>query len=57
MTAADTEPTSMKEWSLKRNLEDAEGLIQEMKAKAAEDKETIRSLELKLKQKDMEYQQ
>ena len=27
MTAADTEPTSMKEWSLKRNLEDAELLI------------------------------
>lgn len=57
MTAADTEPTTMKEWSLKRNLEDAEGLIQELKAKAAEDKETIRGLELKLKQKDMEYQQ
>jgi hypothetical protein len=45
----------MKEWSLKRNLEDAEMLIQELKAKAAEDKETIRELEVKLKQKDMDY--
>ena len=27
MSAADTEPKSMKEWSLKRNLEDAEVLI------------------------------
>ena len=55
MSAADTQPTSMKEWSLKRNLEDAEMLIQELKAKAAEDKENIRELEIKLKQKDMEY--
>lgn len=45
----------MKEWSLKRNLEDAEGLIQELKAKSAEDHEKIRALELKLKQKDMDY--
>lgn len=45
----------MKEWSLKRNLEDAEMLIQELKAKAAEDKEAIRELEVKLKQKDMDY--
>jgi hypothetical protein len=45
----------MKEWSLKRNLEDAEMLIQELKAKVAENKEAIRELEVKLKQKDMDY--
>lgn len=56
MSNAETQPT-MKEWSLKRNLEDAEILIQEMKAKAAEDLETIRQLEIKLKTKDGEYQQ
>jgi hypothetical protein len=33
MTAADTEPSSLKEWSLKRNLEDAELLIQELKSR------------------------
>jgi len=57
MTPAEAEPTSLKEWSLKRNLDDAELLIQELKAKAAEDKEAIKALEVKLKQKDMDYQQ
>ena len=49
MTAADTEPSSLKEWSLKRNLEDAELLIQELKSRQADDREEVRALEIKLK--------
>jgi len=49
INAADTEPSSVKEWSLKRNLEDAELLIQELKARQADDREEVRALEIKLK--------
>ena len=33
------EPSALKEWGLKKNLEDAELLIQQLKANAATDKE------------------
>ena len=51
----DGEPQSVKEWSLQKDLDDAHLLIQELKAKRAEDKEEIRELELKLKKKDGDY--
>lgn len=49
ISAADSQPSSVKEWSMKRNLEDAELLIQELKARQAEDREEVRALEIKLK--------
>lgn len=55
MSASETEPQTLKEWSLKKNLEDAEILIQELKARQADDKEKIRQLETNLKHKDLEY--
>ena len=55
MTASEAQPSNIKEWSLKKNLEDAQLLIQELKVRQAEDKEEIRSLEAKLKTKDMDY--
>ena len=55
MSAKDGEPQSMKEWSLQKELDDAHLLIQELKAKQAEDKEDYRALELKLKQKEGDY--
>jgi hypothetical protein len=33
MSPSDAEPQTLKEWSLKKNLEDAEMLIQELKAR------------------------
>ena len=45
----DGEPQSMKEWSLQKELDDAHLLIQELKARQAEDKEEYRALEVKLK--------
>lgn len=49
ISATDAQPANVKEWSLKRNLEDAELLIQELKARQADDKEEYRALEIKLK--------
>jgi len=39
MSKDDTQPTSAKEWTLKRNLEDAEMLIQEQRSEVTDLKE------------------
>lgn len=44
-----------KEWGLKRNLEDAEMLIQELRHEQADHKEEIMRLEEKMKKTEMEY--
>ena len=46
---------NLSEWALKKNLDDAELMIQELKVREAEQTENIRSLELKLKTKEMEF--
>ena len=51
-----TEPNNLKEWSLKKNLEEAEHLIQELKSLRAEDRDNARELEVKLTKKDGDYQ-
>ena len=51
----DGQPQSVKEWSLGKELEDANLLIQELQAKRAEEKEEYRNLEVKLKKKDGDY--
>ena len=56
MSSSDAAPSNLKEFTLKRNLEDAEHMIQEMKSTRAEDKETIKELEIKLTKKDGDYQ-
>lgn len=43
-----------KEWTLKKNLQDAELLIQELKVFQQEDKDRIKLLEERLKHKDSE---
>ena len=47
--------SGQKEWGLKRNLEDAEMLIQEMRHEQADHKEEIMQLEEKMKKTEMEY--
>ena len=56
MSATDAAPNNLKEFSLKKNLEEAEIMIQELKALRATDREEIRELEVKLKKKDGDYQ-
>ena len=56
MSAEDAAPNNLREFSLKKNLEEAEHLIQELKALRAEDRENIRELEVKMAKKDGEYQ-
>ena len=56
MSAEDAAPNNLKEFTLKKNLEEAEHLIQELKSLRAEDRETIRELEIKLTKKDGDYQ-
>lgn len=50
------DPTNLSEWALKKNMDDAELMIQELKVREAEQTENVRSLELKFKTKEMEYQ-
>ena len=50
-----TSGETLREWSLKKNLEEAELMIQELKSQRAEDREEIRELELKVQRKDGEY--
>ena len=52
MSANDAGPNNLKEFTLKKNLEEAEHLIQELKALRATDREEIRELEKKLKKKN-----
>ena len=56
MSTTDAAPNNLREFSLKKNLEEAEHLIQELKALRAEDRDNIRELEVKLTKKDGEYQ-
>lgn len=56
MGAEDAAPNNLREFTLKKNLEDAEHMIQELKSLKAEDREAIRELEIKLTKKDGEYQ-
>jgi hypothetical protein len=56
MDADNAGPNNLKEWSLKKNLEEAEHLIQELKVLRATDREEMREIELKLKKKDGDYQ-
>ena len=56
MSANDASPNNLKEFTLKKNLEEAEHLIQELKSLRAEDRENVRELEIKLTKKDGDYQ-
>jgi len=56
MGSEDAAPNNLKEFTLKKNLEEAEHLIQELKSLRAEDKEALRELELKMTKKDGDYQ-
>lgn len=56
MSASDAGPSNLKEFTMKKNLEEAEHLIQELKSLRAEDRDTIRELEVKLTKKDGDYQ-
>ena len=56
MSAEDAAPNNLKEFTLKKNLEEAEHLIQELKSLRAEDRDSIRELEVKLTKKDGDYQ-
>ena len=56
MSAEDAAPNNLRELSLKRSLEEAEHMIQELKSLRAEDRENIRDLERKLTKKDGDYQ-
>ena len=56
MSAEDGAPSNLREFSLKKSLEEAEHMIQELKSLRAEDRENIRELEKKLTKKDGDYQ-
>ena len=56
MSAEDAAPNNLKEFTMKKNLEEAEHLIQELKSLRAEDRDTVRELEVKLTKKDGDYQ-
>ena len=47
---------TLREWSLKKELDEAELMIQDLKAKRAQDRDEMRDLELKLQKKDGDYQ-
>ena len=55
MSSEDAAPNNLREFTLKKNLEEAEHLIQELKSLRAEDRDTIRELEIKLTKKDGDY--
>ena len=56
MSSEDAAPNNLKEFTLKKNLEEAEHLIQELKSLRAEDRENIRELEKQMAKKDGDYQ-
>ena len=56
MSAEDAAPNNLREFTLKKNLEEAEHMIQELKSLRAEDRDAIRELEVKLSKKDGDYQ-
>lgn len=55
MSKDDSQPATAKEWTLKRNLEDAEMLIQEQRHEIADLKEMKQEQDQKMKRTEMDY--